>query len=114
MPNVLALRTCCYCGGVAGGDYAIHRDDMGVGPELPLCKACAEDDAITCEAIWAKTSKAPGDICAQLDAFYQSTTTPYERQLHDGLDRLYRLVRDHAPAYERVAREVLKKAMKGE
>jgi hypothetical protein len=50
---------CCYCRGPASGDYSIHSDDFGVGPEVPLCNGCAEDPAITCEMIWERCAR-PG------------------------------------------------------
>jgi hypothetical protein len=46
---------CCYCGGPVQDNYSIHRDGFDEGPEIELCDACAEDDAITCEMIWART-----------------------------------------------------------
>lgn len=49
---------CSYCGLPAQGNYSIHRDDFGVGPEVPLCDACGSGRHPTCEQIWALISEA--------------------------------------------------------
>ena len=43
---------CAYCGDVAEGNYAIHRDGFGIGPEVPLCDGCGSEETPTCEQIW--------------------------------------------------------------
>ena len=45
---------CCYCKRSAQGNFAIHRDGLGDGPELPLCDACGSSPDPSCETIWAK------------------------------------------------------------
>ena len=45
-------RTCALCGNPAEGEYAIHRDGMGVGPQVRLCNACGSQPTPTCEDIW--------------------------------------------------------------
>lgn len=49
--------TCAYCGKRAEGGYAIHRDGFGEGPEVPLCEACGEDEALTCDRIWRRIAQ---------------------------------------------------------
>ncbi len=48
---------CAFCGasGIVG-QGSIHRDGFAVGPQVPLCFACADDDGPSCEEIWAKIS----------------------------------------------------------
>ncbi len=48
-----------------------------------------------------------------LREFHEATTTPYERQLQEACERLYRMVREHAPGFEMAARDVYLKALKG-
>jgi hypothetical protein len=48
---------CAYCGRLAEGNYAIHRDGFCEGPEVPLCDACGGHEEPTCEAIWARIAK---------------------------------------------------------
>jgi hypothetical protein len=35
----VSAGTCAYCGGPAEGNYSIHRDGFGEGPEVDLCDA---------------------------------------------------------------------------
>lgn len=45
---------CCYCGRNARfSAYGIHLLSDLEDPQVPLCTSCGEDDAITCEMIWA-------------------------------------------------------------
>lgn len=44
---------CCYCDDPTQGNYAIHRDGYGIGPEIPLCDACGSGSEPTPEEIWA-------------------------------------------------------------
>ena len=46
--------TCAYCGNPAEGNYSIHRDHIGSGPEVPLCDACGGGPYPTVTQIWAK------------------------------------------------------------
>lgn len=48
--------TCAYCGGVSEGNYAIHRDGYGIGPEVPLCDNCGAYPWPDMCTIWAKIS----------------------------------------------------------
>lgn len=45
---------CVYCGKPAEGNYSVHRDGFGVGPEVPLCDACGEGLQPTLDEIWAR------------------------------------------------------------
>lgn len=56
-PGPTEIRSCVYCDKVAGTRFAIHRDGFGEGPDVPLCDACGEDDAITCEMIWVRVAE---------------------------------------------------------
>ena len=47
---------CAYCRKLAQGNFSIHRDDFGVGPEVPLCDECGKDPTPTCEQIWKRIS----------------------------------------------------------
>lgn len=51
---------CAYCGAPAQGNYSIHRDGFGVGPEVPLCDCCGSSDEPTCSDIWDKIAQ-PSD-----------------------------------------------------
>lgn len=50
---------CGYCGKAAQGNFAIHRDGLGEGPEVDLCDACGDCDetVLSCEQIWEKFAK---------------------------------------------------------
>lgn len=43
---------CACCGGAGRHDRTIHRDGFGVGPEVPLCSACANHPEPLDETIW--------------------------------------------------------------
>lgn len=47
-------ESCSYCGLVIRGEvmFRIHRDGMGEGPEVPLCKNCGGGSEPTCEELW--------------------------------------------------------------
>lgn len=47
-------ETCAYCSKPAAGNYSIHRDGFGEGPEVPLCDTCGGKPEPTCEEIWAR------------------------------------------------------------
>lgn len=53
------MDSCVLCRGPSEGKYTIHRDGFGEGPDVPLCVACAEDENITCEMIWAYLKLEP-------------------------------------------------------
>lgn len=45
---------CVNCRKPAQGNYSIHRDGFGDGPELPLCDACGCTELPTCNQIWCR------------------------------------------------------------
>ena len=47
---------CAYCGELSQGNHAIHRDGMGIGPEVPLCDGCGTGKYPTCDQIWERIS----------------------------------------------------------
>lgn len=47
---------CVYCGLPADGNFSIHRDGFGVGPEVPLCDACGGHEEPTLMEIWERIS----------------------------------------------------------
>lgn len=47
---------CAYCGKPVQGNYSIHRDGFGEGPEVDLCDDCGKDPLPTCEDIWDRIS----------------------------------------------------------
>lgn len=53
---MMKTEPCCYCCRPTQGEYSIHRDGFGEGPEIDLCNACAENDNITCEMIWERNA----------------------------------------------------------
>jgi hypothetical protein len=50
-------RVCAFCGDPAEGNYAIHRDGFGIGPEVDLCDECGQYPKPTCEDIWEEISQ---------------------------------------------------------
>lgn len=48
---------CAACGERAEGEYSIHRDGFGVGPEVPLCNACGREETPTCDDLWRRIAK---------------------------------------------------------
>jgi len=51
--------TCAFCRAPAEGNYSVHRDGFGEGPEVDLCDACGADPEPTLETIWARIRVAP-------------------------------------------------------
>lgn len=47
------LEGVCAACGAPSGPYAIHRDGIGDGPEMPLCAGCGAGPTPTCEQLWA-------------------------------------------------------------
>ena len=46
-------RKCANCGkDPTEGNYSIHRDGFGIGPEVPLCDGCGSGELPTCREIW--------------------------------------------------------------
>lgn len=50
-------RRCAYCGEPAQGNYSIHRDGFGIGPEVPLCNRCGGKRTPSCQDIWDRIEK---------------------------------------------------------
>jgi hypothetical protein len=50
-------RTCSFCGAPAEGNYSIHRDGFGVGPEVDLCDGCGGAELPSCPEIWDRIAK---------------------------------------------------------
>jgi len=48
---------CVYCGNPAEGKHTIHRDGMGLGPDVPLCNRCGSGTTPTLQEIWDKISQ---------------------------------------------------------
>lgn len=48
------MDACTYCGKPAEGNYSIHRDGFGVGPEVPLCDACGGSEEPSAGEIWRR------------------------------------------------------------
>jgi len=48
---------CACCESPAEGNYSIHRDGFGEGPEVWLCDACGSKPTPTCEEIWARIAE---------------------------------------------------------
>lgn len=47
---------CSFCGETAEGNYSIHRDGFGIGPEVPLCDEHGGHRTPTCAEIWDRIS----------------------------------------------------------
>jgi hypothetical protein len=58
-----SLSNCTFCGKLAEGNYSIHRDGFGEGPEVPLCDGCGGRPTPTEQAIWARIGQS--DICLE-------------------------------------------------
>lgn len=50
---------CVYCDEPAQGNFSIHRDGFGIGPEVALCDACGSTPTPTTGEIWTKIAKGP-------------------------------------------------------
>ena len=57
----LLQPTCSYCGRPAEGNYSIHRDGFGVGPEVALCDSCGAHPTPTLRAIWDRIAQPDGE-----------------------------------------------------
>lgn len=55
---------CAYCGDPASGDYAVHRDGLGVGPEVPLCAQCVGPGGPSLSVIWDRIAVRPSGPAA--------------------------------------------------
>lgn len=49
---------CAFCGRPAEGNYSIHRDGLGMGPEVPLCDACGSHEQPCLVTIWQSIGRA--------------------------------------------------------
>lgn len=54
---VKGKKRCALCREYAEGEYSIHRDGFGVGPEVPLCNACGSKESPSCEEIWRRIGR---------------------------------------------------------
>jgi hypothetical protein len=52
--------TCAFCGHPAEGNYSIHRDGFGVGPEVDLCDEHGGEFP-TCDEIWERIAQPADD-----------------------------------------------------
>lgn len=48
---------CVYCAKKAQGNYAIHRDGFGEGPEVPLCDNCGGSQFPSLATIWGRINE---------------------------------------------------------
>lgn len=55
------MSECVYCGHPAEGNFTIHRDGFGVGPEVPLCDACGGAETPSCADIWDAIAQPSDD-----------------------------------------------------
>lgn len=47
---------CAACGHYAEGNFSIHQDGFGDGPEVDLCDHCGSQRDPSCEKIWQQIS----------------------------------------------------------
>lgn len=52
---------CVNCESPAEGNFSVHRDGFGVGPEVPLCDACGSKEEPTCAEIWDRIAEPSDD-----------------------------------------------------
>lgn len=50
-------ETCAFCGEPAEGNYTVHRDGFGEGPEVPLCDADGSQSEPTLDEIWDRIAR---------------------------------------------------------
>ena len=51
---------CAYCQQPSQGNYSVHRDAFGEGPEVDLCDECGGNETTpTLEEIWTRISQHP-------------------------------------------------------
>lgn len=46
------VELCVWCGKQTEGNYSIHRDGFGIGPDVPLCDEHGSTETPTCCEIW--------------------------------------------------------------
>lgn len=56
---------CAYCGNITEGNFSIHRDGLGEGPEVPLCNRCGGRKEPTEAQIWARIGQS--QVCLSCD-----------------------------------------------
>lgn len=56
----LALGECAACGEPVSGNYAIHRDGFGEGPEVDICDDCGSGPMPSCEELWEMIAERGG------------------------------------------------------
>ena len=59
------MKRCAYCGKAALGNYSIHRDGFGMGPEVDLCDHCGGNPEPQEAQIWAKIGQS--DECLKCE-----------------------------------------------
>ena len=74
------MNKCVFCGESAQGNYTIHRDGMGVGPEVNLCDSCGEDEFPSCEQIWEKIAR-PNTAAMSYRRLYVTAPSPVKQVL---------------------------------
>ena len=65
------IEMCEACGAPSEGNYSIHRDGYGEGPEVPLCDGCGTGPEPTCEEVRTAIARrreahAEGRFCGSL------------------------------------------------
>lgn len=53
--------TCAYCGRPSQGNFTVHRDGFGVGPEVPLCDGCGSTPEPPLCEIWDRIAEPSAD-----------------------------------------------------
>jgi hypothetical protein len=85
----------------------------GISISIP-CAQCGSKPAASAPPrepqVMCMVSMTSSQLDRALREFHEATTTPYERVLQEACERLYRMVRDHAPGCERAARAALDKS----
>lgn len=69
--------TCAFCLKPAEGNFSIHRDGFGVGPEVDLCDACGGSETPSAGIIWGRIAQPRTHSFA-----YWRVTTTERAELH--------------------------------
>jgi hypothetical protein len=114
---VIAIGPCAACGQPAQGNFAIHRDGMDEGPEVPLCDDCGSEPYPTCEQLWERIRirRLTGQkkLKHLLDELVEAATTlagetgpdrDYRRMAQEELDRCRAAVEDMFAAQQETPR----------
>ncbi len=67
-PAEPGTKTCAFCLGPAEGEYSIHRDGWGKGPEVDLCDEHGAKLEPTCAKIWARIAVPSCPLPSKKDA----------------------------------------------